>query len=150
MNDKPTIATLTRPDYQVCVYARSGGGFELTCDDFVANMWSEEYGTLSVALARMAAVAACAETGWQLGFANGPSVFGALAKTFLNQSIDSDGDVTATPFAIRDAKSALTLARIDAYAIGEEIGADLDYAIEHLDGILARIARGETGEPRDI
>jgi hypothetical protein len=54
---------------------------------------------------------------------------------------------TETVTAIRAAKDALTMARIDAYATGEEVGAELDFAIRNLESVLTRIATGNTGAP---
>jgi hypothetical protein len=47
--------------------------------------------------------------------------------------------------SIRRAKDILTLARIDAYATGDEVGNEVDLAIEKLDDTLRRIGVGTVG-----
>jgi hypothetical protein len=58
--------------------------FALTWTDYVVNEWTENYPTLSVALARAAALVSCGEAGWEKGFAHAPETFSANAEKFLS------------------------------------------------------------------
>jgi hypothetical protein len=61
--------------------------------DYVANDWSEYFGSLSLAFARVAVLSACIEfemsndENEKLGFRNDPSVFADQAYRFINGQV---------------------------------------------------------------
>ena len=61
------ILDLHHPDTHVCV-GRWADGYSLWWTDYVANDWLEWYPTLSMALARTAALLHCGENDWNIGF----------------------------------------------------------------------------------
>lgn len=61
--------------------------FTLYWNDMVVNEWSETFPTLSVALARLAALVACGETNWERGLLHSPSTFTQMAENFLSATI---------------------------------------------------------------
>lgn len=65
--------------------------FVILCEDFVANAWDETFPTLSLALARLAVLAKCAEDNWDTGFINDGDEPGFVdaAKTFLRGQVSS-------------------------------------------------------------
>ena len=63
--------------------SRAGDGFVLRWSDFVANEWEENYGSLSVALVRVAALVRCGESGWAQGFVSDAQAFQVAAGWFL-------------------------------------------------------------------
>jgi len=60
-------------------------GFDLRWNDGVANEWSEEFDDLSTALARLAVLMRCGETGWSTGFAQTPKYFADHADAFFKE-----------------------------------------------------------------
>jgi len=65
-----------------------GNSFIVSCGDYVANEWSEDYPTLSLALARVAVLVKCGEVGFNAsGFKNTRDVFVNVAGEFLNDSV---------------------------------------------------------------
>ena len=63
--------------------SRAGDGFVLRWGDFVANEWVENYGSLSVALVRVAALVRCGESQWAQGFISDAQAFDVSAGLFL-------------------------------------------------------------------
>ena len=63
--------------------SRSSDGFVLRWSDFVANEWEENYGSLSVALVRVAALVRCGESDWAKGFMSDAQAFEVSAGLFL-------------------------------------------------------------------
>jgi hypothetical protein len=62
--------------------------FQLRWTDGVINTWIEDYPTLSVALARLAVLVACGESGWEANFAETDrEMFGVAAEIFLMQQV---------------------------------------------------------------
>lgn len=55
--------------------------YRLECDDLVTNTWVETFPSLSTALLRLALVARCGESDWNLNFLNDHD-----SDSFLNQS----------------------------------------------------------------
>jgi len=67
---------------------RYGNSFIVSCGDYVANEWSEDYPTLSLALARVAVLVKCGEVGFNdSGFNNKRDEFVNVAGEFLNDSV---------------------------------------------------------------
>ena len=62
-----SILDLHYPDTHVCV-GNWAEGYSLWWTDYVANDWLEWYPSLSVALARGAALRRCGEHNWAVGF----------------------------------------------------------------------------------
>jgi hypothetical protein len=60
-----------------------GDGFAVTWSDFVANEWLERFGSLSVALVRVATLIRCGESQWQRGFVSDAPAFETSASLFL-------------------------------------------------------------------
>jgi hypothetical protein len=57
---------LATPDFHATVEEIPGGEFKLQWDDHVVNEWTERHGSLSTALARLAAIAFCGEqSNWE-------------------------------------------------------------------------------------
>jgi len=72
-------------DEAVVTVSAAPSGYVLEWNDGVANEWVEEYPTLSAALARAAALAACMESGWERSFMADPEVFTQRVTTFMNE-----------------------------------------------------------------
>jgi len=59
-------------------------------------------------------------------------------------------DQRATVDTIEAAIQTLVATRVAAYAIGEEAGAELDYAVQNLNGVVSRIKLGVAGAPMNL
>jgi len=68
---------------------RHQDGYVLWWSDGVANDWTEFYPSLSLALARLATLAAAAESDWQAGFTSGPADFAREAKKLFNATLST-------------------------------------------------------------
>ena len=78
------LSTYASPAGVSLTFDEQNDRFILSWQDFVANDWQETYNSLSHALMRMAVLARCAESGWELGFINdNDSQFGLNCETFL-------------------------------------------------------------------
>jgi hypothetical protein len=60
------------------------GTIALRWNDGVVNEWEEYYDSLSLALLRLAALARCAEDGFDVFFAQGDGDFPVVGKAMLN------------------------------------------------------------------
>lgn len=58
--------------------------FTLTWNDGVANEWTEDYDTLSLALLRLGTLMKCGESDWDEGFRFDEKEFAENAQAFLN------------------------------------------------------------------
>lgn len=67
----------------VTVYRTVDGRGVIRWTDYVVNEWAEEYDTVSVAIARAAALYACGESKWEDGFAFDQDSFTAATKSFF-------------------------------------------------------------------
>lgn len=66
---------------------QEGDIFAVLCGDYVANVWREEYSTLSLALLRVAVLVKCGEHDFEKMFANDPEVFAPRGDLFLNGEV---------------------------------------------------------------
>jgi hypothetical protein len=60
------------------------GSVAIEWNDGVVNGWTEVYEDMATALLRLAALAKCAESGWDKMFAQGDGDFATVAKFVLN------------------------------------------------------------------
>ena len=74
-------------DCGVTVYRADDGRGVIRWTDYLVNEWSEEYDTVSLAIARAAALYACGEESWDKGFVGAPTDFAFAAREFIRQSI---------------------------------------------------------------
>lgn len=65
----------------------TGDGFTVICGDYIANVWEENYPTLSLALLRVAVLVKCGESGFEKMFANNSEVFAGVGEVFLNSEV---------------------------------------------------------------
>lgn len=82
------VAEFTIDDSAFVTIEKSPSGVSLRWNDGVVNEWTEEYESLSVALARVAVLAACGEKDWEVGFVNDSSTFEANARDFLENETE--------------------------------------------------------------
>lgn len=66
---------------------QEGDIFAVLCGDYVANVWREEYPTLSLALLRVAVLVKCGEHEFEKVFANDPEAFAPRGDLFLNGEV---------------------------------------------------------------
>ena len=66
---------------------QEGDIFAVLCGDYVANVWREEYSTLSLALLRVAVLVKCGEHEFEKMFANDPETFAPRGDLFLNGEV---------------------------------------------------------------
>lgn len=73
--------------YQVGVELHENDGkYSLWWTDFVANEYTETYDSLPVALAGLAVLLACGESGWEKMFKHTNEDFSVLAQDFINSA----------------------------------------------------------------
>ena len=63
------------------------GVFAVLCGDYVANVWREEFPTLSLALLRVAVLVKCGEHEFEQMFAKDPETFARRGDLFLNGEV---------------------------------------------------------------
>jgi hypothetical protein len=68
-----------------CRIYMEGAKFIVNWTDYVANEWTEEYDLLSEALMRLAMLAACKESNWELGFSTSPEEHQVLVAEFMEE-----------------------------------------------------------------
>ncbi len=78
------LSTLSLNDVQATISRTDAGKFVLEWTDYVTCDWSEEFDTIDVAFARLAALLTCREADWARGFTHKPEQFVPWAKAFLN------------------------------------------------------------------
>jgi hypothetical protein len=83
--DSNTIASFDLNGVSGITIEKIDAAFKLRWTDYVVNEWEEVYPTLSVALARAAALVACGETDWESSFCHAPAEFSVNATEFLKQ-----------------------------------------------------------------
>jgi hypothetical protein len=64
---------------------RSDGAYMLRCTDYLTSEWAEAFDSLSLALARLALLVACEESGWELAFRFDAQPFQVAAQNFLSR-----------------------------------------------------------------
>lgn len=75
-------------DYGCRIIRNADDTFTVNWTDYVANEWTETYEDLSVALLRMAMLAACKELNWDCGFiTTTQEQHLEAAQEFFNQTI---------------------------------------------------------------
>jgi hypothetical protein len=73
--------------YQVGIQIHEADGkYSLWWTDFVANEYTETYDSLSVAMAGLAVLLACAESDWDRFFKHTNEDFSVLAQDFINSA----------------------------------------------------------------
>ena len=72
-----------RFDVNVEIIANPDSTYTLRWDDMVINEWSETFPTLSIALARLAALTHCGERDWETGFSTSDKDFAGYTKAFF-------------------------------------------------------------------
>jgi hypothetical protein len=74
---------ITKFEFDYSIAANEDGTYSLRWNDLVINDWEETFPTLSITLARLAALVACGESDWNRCFASSAEDFVDSAANFL-------------------------------------------------------------------
>ncbi len=86
--DEVQVLSLATDEFESVICRTTDARYALRWGDYVANVWNESYPTLSLAVARLAALLYCQEADWDLMLAVEPD-------EFAGRVLDLHDEVTA-------------------------------------------------------